>query len=209
MTKSSPDTAERNLSPEKSEAILQGGMQEFLKNGFAATSMDRVAKAAQVSKATVYSHFQDKEGLFIALIQFLVEKKFRTVFDPVHAEKSVSEPEEVLKKLAYRMLDAGSEQPLFQNFMRVIIGESGRFPQLARAFVTNVEKTGFRLLKEYFTTSPHFDFEDPEAIARIFVGSLAHFLIVQEMLYGKEIVPMERDRLIDTLIALIVPEKKP
>jgi len=31
------------LSPEKAEAILEGGMQEFLAHGYAATSMDRVA----------------------------------------------------------------------------------------------------------------------------------------------------------------------
>jgi len=67
---------DRQLSPEKAEAILEGGMQEFLAHGYAATSMDRVAIAAGL-KATVYSHFQDKEGLFIALIQRLVEGKFR------------------------------------------------------------------------------------------------------------------------------------
>ncbi len=208
MGQATPVENERNLSSEKTEAILQGGMREFLANGYAATSMDRVAKSSKVSKATVYSHFQDKESLFVALIQYLVEKKFRSVFDPVNAGKISSEPEFVLKQLAYRMLDVGADQPLFQNFMRVIIGESGRFPQLAKAFVRNVEKTGFRLLTEYFSTAPQFDFKDPEAIARIFVGSLAHFLIVQEMLHGKDIVPMERDRLIENLVELIVQKEK-
>ena len=88
--------------------------------------------------------------------------------------------------------------------MRVIIGESGRFPQLARAFVRNIEQTSFRLLHQYFETCPQLNLADPEATARIFIGSIVHFLIVQEMLHGKDIVPMERDRLIDTLIDSIV-----
>jgi TetR/AcrR family transcriptional regulator of autoinduction and epiphytic fitness len=204
MESAIPESTERNLSSEKSEAILLGAMQEFLANGYAATSMDRVAKTAKVSKATVYSHFQDKESLFIAIIKYLVEEKFCAIFEPVGTENLAVEPEIILRELANRMLDSGCKEPHFQNFMRVIIGESGRFPQLARAFVSNVEQAGFRLLCRYFTNCPQFKFADPEAIARIFLGSIAHFLIVQEMMHGKDIIPMERDRLIDALIGLIL-----
>ncbi|HEY9832621.1 MAG TPA: helix-turn-helix domain-containing protein, partial [Stenomitos sp.] len=68
-------SVDRELSAEKTNAILDGAMQEFLANGYAATSMDKVAAAAGVSKATVYSHFQDKQGLFTALVQRLACKK--------------------------------------------------------------------------------------------------------------------------------------
>lgn len=206
MSKSTSPIAERNLSPSKNEAILRGGMQEFLTNGFAATSMDRVAKAAQVSKATVYSHFRDKESLFVAIIKYLVDERFQTIFEPIGTDNFATEPRIILKELANRLIDTASQQLEFQNFMRVIIGESGRFPQLARAFVSNVEATGFRVLKDYFTRCPQFNFADPEAIARIFIGSIVHFFIVQEMMHGKDIVPMERDRLVDTLIELILPK---
>jgi TetR/AcrR family transcriptional regulator, regulator of autoinduction and epiphytic fitness len=194
----------RQLSPEKAAAILAGGMQEFLAHGYAATSMDRVASAAGVSKATVYSHFQDKESLFTALIEQLVRGKFQSLFD-TSAEASRSEPKIFLRGLAYRVLDIASETQ-FQNFMRLIIGESGRFPQLAQAFVRNIEKTSFRMLNEYFTSCPQLKLTDPEATARIFIGTLVHFVIVQYMLHGKEIVPMEHDRIIDTLIDAIVKE---
>jgi TetR/AcrR family transcriptional regulator, regulator of autoinduction and epiphytic fitness len=195
--------AERQLSPEKAKAILEGGMQEFLAHGYAATSMDRVAIAAGVSKATVYSHFCDKEGLFIALIQQLVEVKFRSIFGPFNPEVLQLAPEVILRALANRMLDVATSEPQFLNFMRIILGESGRFPELARAFVRNVEQTSFSLLHDYFANCSQLKTSDPEATARIFIGSLVHFLIVQEMLHGKDIVPMERDRLIDTLIDLI------
>ncbi|HAG82353.1 MAG TPA: TetR family transcriptional regulator, partial [Cyanobacteria bacterium UBA12227] len=49
-----PKSVERELSAEKTEAILDGAMQEFLAHGYAATSMDKVAATAGVSKATVY-----------------------------------------------------------------------------------------------------------------------------------------------------------
>jgi AcrR family transcriptional regulator len=37
--------------------------------------MDKVAKTGGVSKATVYSYFPDKEGLFAALVQRLAREK--------------------------------------------------------------------------------------------------------------------------------------
>lgn len=203
MGQSKPPRADRQLSPEKAEAILAGGMQEFLAHGYAATSMDRVATAAGVSKATVYSHFQDKEGLFTALIQRLVEVKFRSIFESDHEEMLQTEPKIVLRKLAHRFLEISINDQQFLNFMRVILGESGRFPLLARAFVSNIEQTSFNRLCQYFTNCPHLKLSDPEATARIFIGALVHFLIVQEMLHGKDLMPMERDRLVDNLVNLI------
>jgi len=199
-----PTRADRQLSLEKAEAILEGGMQEFLAHGYAATSMDRVAIAAGVSKATVYSHFQDKEGLFTALIQRLVEGKFRSIFDLANEKVLQTAPEIILQDLANRVLNTGMNEPQFLNFMRVILGESGRFPQLARAFVRNIEQTSFKMLRQYFTTCPQLKLSDPEATARIFIGTLVHFMIVQEMLHGKDIVPMERERLVKNLVNLIV-----
>jgi TetR/AcrR family transcriptional regulator, regulator of autoinduction and epiphytic fitness len=198
---------ERQLSPEKTEAILTGGMQEFLAHGYAATSMDRVAIAAKVSKATVYSHFQDKESLFIAIIQQLVEKRFQFIFDENPGQVSQVPPNLFLSQLAHRLLDMATQEPQFLNFMRLILGESGRFPQLARAFVTNIEQTAFKRVGNYFTHSPHLNLQDPEATARIFIGALVHYLIVQEMLHGRDIVPMERERLIGNLIRLVVSEQ--
>jgi TetR/AcrR family transcriptional regulator, regulator of autoinduction and epiphytic fitness len=193
----------RQLSPEKAAAILAGGMQEFLAHGYTATSMDRVASAAGVSKATVYSHFQDKESLFIAIIEQLVQSKFQSIFSP-EMEKLQLEPRIFLRKLADSILDTGEHEPQFLNFMRLIFGESGRFPELAQAFVRNVEKNSFQMLKHYLATCPRLKIADPEATARMFIGTLVHFVIVQYLLYGQEIVPMERDRIIATLIDAIV-----
>lgn len=209
MAQAKTGRSDRQLSPEKTAAILAGGMQEFLTRGYAATSMDRVAIAAKVSKATVYSHFQDKEGLFNALIRQLVNQKFQSIFGEEDEQLLHQDPQLVLRDFANRILDVGQSEPQFLNFLRLIIGESGRFPQLARAFVRNIEQTTFRRICHYFTHCPHLHLPDPEATARIFVGSLVHFMIVQEMLHGKDILPMERDRMIENLIAMILNGRSP
>jgi TetR/AcrR family transcriptional regulator, regulator of autoinduction and epiphytic fitness len=191
---------ERELSVEKAEAILDGAKQEFLAHGYAAASMDKIAAAAGVSKATVYSHFDDKVGLFIALMKRLACKKelFNRQTLPIEGE-----PKVVLKRFAAEMLNNIATDPQLLTFMRLIIGESGRFPELARAFVQNIEKPTLEMLTQYLTDCPQLQLADPEVSARAFIGGIVHFVLMQEVLHGGDLVPIDRDRLLDHLVDLI------
>jgi AcrR family transcriptional regulator len=198
---------ERSLLAEKVDAILTGAMQEFLANGYAATTMDRVTAAAGVSKTTVYSYFQDKEGLFTALIERLTQKKYLAVFNPQDPQFLEGEPEIVLRRIANNILNnIGCSQELL-SFVRLIIAESGRFPSLAQAFVRNVDKNGLDVITQYFTAHPELQLPDAAVAARVFMGTLVHFTIIQNMLHGGDILPMERDRLIENLVNLITSNK--
>jgi AcrR family transcriptional regulator len=203
MRKTQTNNLDRKTSEEKVDAILAGAMEEFLAHGFAATTMDRVTAAAGVSKTTVYNHFQDKEGLFIALMQQLILKKYYGAFNPQKAQLMQGEASIILRQLAFSMLDntQGDQQVL--GLIRLIVGESGRFPELARAFVLNLEKSFLEDLCQFFTSHTELNLPDPEVAARVFVGTLVHFILIQEILHGKDILPMERDRLIDNLIHLL------
>ena len=203
MTKTNSKITVRSKSEAKAQAILNGAMQEFLAHGYAATSMDKVAKAAGVSKATVYSHFGDKESLFNAVIQDLVKDKFQTVMGLQQPQSLRQDPKQVLSEIASKMLSNAQSDRTFHNLIRIIIGESGRFPELAKAYVNNLAKPGIETLTEYFKSHPQLQPEDPEATVRIMIGSLVYFVMLQEMLHGKDILPLEGDRLIDTLTDLI------
>jgi TetR/AcrR family transcriptional regulator, regulator of autoinduction and epiphytic fitness len=193
---------ERELSIEKTEAILDGAMQEFLVHGYAATSMDKIAAAAGVSKATVYSHFQDKTGLFTALIERMACKK--ALFGMQELQSMQGDPILALRQFANQMLDNITTDPQILTFVRLVIGESGRFPELAQAFVENVEKPGLELLTRYLATHPELQFPDPEVAARAFVGTLIHFVLIDRVLQGSSILPMERERLLNQLLDLVI-----
>ena len=106
MESAKPPSAARQLSPEKTAAILDGATRIFLEEGYAGTTMDRVAAAAGVSKPTIYSHFQDKEGLFNALMAQMVQR-MQWAKSAQNLRQSASEPPEVvLRRLANDMLDS-------------------------------------------------------------------------------------------------------
>ncbi|KTF29426.1 TetR family transcriptional regulator, partial [Xanthomonas vesicatoria] len=52
--------AQQRLTDRKRHAILEAASAQFRQHGFEATSMDRVAATAGVSKRTVYNHFPSK-----------------------------------------------------------------------------------------------------------------------------------------------------
>ncbi len=58
----------QRLTDRKREAILQAAIAEFRTHGFEATSMDKIAASAEVSKRTVYNHFPSKDDLFAAIL---------------------------------------------------------------------------------------------------------------------------------------------
>jgi AcrR family transcriptional regulator len=189
---------------EKAETILIGAQQEFMAHGYAAASMNRIAEAAKVSKPTLYSYFQDKAGLFTALIERLSQRDSKTLFWLQNEQTLEEPPDIVLRRLATKTLEHfAGEQPLF-FLIRMIIGESGRFPALARAFISNSEKQHIQILSQYLAAHPQICVPDPEIAARVFMGTLIHHIITQEILHGRDVVPVERERLISGLVALIV-----
>jgi TetR/AcrR family transcriptional regulator of autoinduction and epiphytic fitness len=62
---------QQRLTDRKRVAIIGAAIDEFLAAGYDATSMDRIAARASVSKRTVYNHFPSKEALFAAILQQL------------------------------------------------------------------------------------------------------------------------------------------
>lgn len=180
-------------------------MQEFLARGYAAASMDRVAAAAGVSKATIYSHFGDKESLFKALVEQMAKQRMQSILG--HMDYDL-EPRQALRRLFQDAIEDCCNNTEFHDFKRVLVGESGRFPELAKTFVEHLGKPGIEALTAYFRQSPAFDFPDPEAIARIVVGGIVHFGLMQHIMHGQEIMPMDADRVIDGLEYLLFPPSK-
>ncbi|MEO1429529.1 MAG: TetR/AcrR family transcriptional regulator [Cyanobacteria bacterium J06633_8] len=200
MIKQRRETHTEN-SNNKVEQILQGAMQEFLVHGYAGTSMDRVAASGGVSKATVYSHFQDKQGLFKALVEKLAKERFKSVFG---SDNLVGEPKQVLQQLTDKALQEMLYDDEYMAFMRVLIGESGRFPEIAQFCVTSLVKPAVDTLHHYLSSHPELKISDPEATARIIVGSLVHYVMTQKMMHGADILPMESHRLTDSLTDLLL-----
>src|SRR5471030_2046299 len=69
----SPAHQPLRLTGRKRQAIVDAAIAEFRAFGFEATSMDKIAATAGVSKRTVYNHFPSKDELFTHILLELWE----------------------------------------------------------------------------------------------------------------------------------------
>ena len=122
----------RPKSEEKSRAILAAATRLFLERGLSGASMDAVAKAAGVSKQTVYAHFENKEALFRTCIRAKVAAHgFSADAVPESAEVS-----ELIYRLARRFMDLVLD-PEVIAMHRVVMGEALSHPRIAELFYEN------------------------------------------------------------------------
>ena len=59
----------------KRAAILDGAIDVFISMGYELASMDKIAETAEVSKRTVYNHFDSKENLFQAIVDDFLSQR--------------------------------------------------------------------------------------------------------------------------------------
>ena len=123
----------RPKSEEKYHLILHAASCLFLKEGFANTSMDTVAKASGVSKQTVYSHFEGKDALFKAAISSKCRSYQLDTQQLIDATSGSLSLLECLRKVGCQFVRLLQDPEAIAIF-RVIIAEAVNSPHVATLF---------------------------------------------------------------------------
>lgn len=85
-------------APDTRQRILAAAGEEFGTHGFAATTVDQIARRARVNKAMIYYHFPNKRALYTCII--------RDVFAPITARvRAAMADESALDKKLDRLID--------------------------------------------------------------------------------------------------------
>ncbi|MGD9864679.1 MAG: TetR/AcrR family transcriptional regulator [Pseudodonghicola sp.] len=129
----------------KFDQVLAGARAVFLSDGFEGASVDDIARAAGVSKATLYSYFPDKRVLFIEVAINECNLMAQRALDNVDDTRPVRE---VLTFSARHILTFLLSD-FAQRVFRICVAERERFPELGRAFYTCGPETGARRLSDY------------------------------------------------------------
>ncbi len=120
--------------------IIEGADRVFLRDGLAGACVDNIARAAGVSKATLYRHFDDKTALFTAWLLEKAEQAVDGLFDDPLPEDA-RPLEEVLTEIAARFLrvigDDGG-----RALVRTAVAEAARLPAVGAAFYRAIVSEG-------------------------------------------------------------------
>jgi len=169
-SKSLPGPRWRRRAEARPEEILDAALAEFTARGFEAARMEDIAKAAGLSKAAIYLYFPSKTALLEALIQAKVAplaRQAQTLALAGHAD-----PLMALRMLATAAAHRIGDANVFA-VPRLVIGLSGRFPEIATYYRVNVvekARAALEALIDAGKAKGAIRNVDTAAVARAFIG---------------------------------------
>ncbi|MBX3430966.1 MAG: TetR/AcrR family transcriptional regulator [Hyphomonadaceae bacterium] len=162
----------RRRAEARPEEILDAALEEFSARGFDAARMEDIAKRAGLSKAAIYLYFPSKVALLEALIEARVGPLARGV--QTLSASGMSDPLTALRMMA-TMAAHRLGEPGLLAVPRLVIGISGRFPEIAKYYREQVVEKARRALESLIAAAMakgQIRRADKNAIVRAFIGPL-------------------------------------
>lgn len=178
-------TEKQTLTVRKKNAILAAAVDEFLEKGFAAASMDSLAKRAEVSKRTVYNHFDSKEVLFEAIVMQLMARQA----EMVNIEYDPQQPlEQQLRDFASKELVL-LKSDRFIELARMMMAEFLRVPAMAEQIMSQLDSQISCLSRwvEAAMADGQLQQGDPSLAADQFIGLIKAGAFWPQLLKGAEL----------------------
>lgn len=194
------------VSDQKRKQIVEAAIAEFQENGYAGTSMDRISERAQVSKRTVYNHFESKDILFKAIHQSLADQinsALEIKYDP---QKPIRE---ALTELGWAEGELMTS-PCFMSLARMVLSEAIREPDLAADMNARMTKLSvFADFMERATAEGRLTVDDPAVAAEQFLGLIKSRAFFPNIYAARVPSREEVDRIVDESVDLFLARYAP
>jgi AcrR family transcriptional regulator len=167
--------------------LLDVGAAALLRDGYHATTMERIAEAARVSKATLYKYFPDKQELFLAAVASgrigpnaeLVRGTLATLERILSALTRASDAAEVTQAVQQllELAAAGRADP-FPRLMDELAFDQPALLARARALIMARQSAHFYAPFELALESRLPDGLDTEVLVHIFYALIAGYQLL-------------------------------
>ena len=165
----------------KRRQIMDGARSVFLGSGFDGASMNDIARAAGVSKGTLYAYFNSKDELFEAIIR----GEYAQSAERLCTFRREGDVREMLMDFGVRLISRMAE-PGTRALARVVIAAAEKFPNVGRAFYEAGPLYGATRLAaelENLEKSGALEIPDSERAAWQFVD-LCQSYVYKRLLFG-------------------------
>lgn len=124
----------------RKQEILEAAFREFSEHGFVATSIERIARQAGISKSGIYAHYKSKDEIFEeVLLMTLFSAESRIANPTTMADMDLSALIDDHLDRRYEFL----QSPRAIAAFRLLIAESARAPHRVRACVHKLLEYSF------------------------------------------------------------------
>jgi TetR/AcrR family transcriptional repressor of mexJK operon len=154
---------------QRRERIVRMAWPLFLKKGYDNVSIDEIIGVVGGSKATIYSWFGGKEGLFEAVVR----QKCRDVVLAIHVDTAGS-VEAQLTEIGHSFLAMVLSPPILE-FHRLMVSIGRTFPETGRLFFETGPASAYNIVATWIAKQQkdgHLGAEDPYRLAVLFLDML-------------------------------------
>jgi AcrR family transcriptional regulator len=166
----------RRRAADRPQEILDAALTVFVTKGFAATKLDDVAAAAGISKGLLYRYFDNKAELFKEVVRQTLVTTIRDVGNRTQASESASAALDIFLE----QIVAVASDERRSAIPKLVISESGNFPELAVFYLAEVIGPGLKQLTGVVrrgVESGEFRQVDPDLAARSIISPLVMMAI--------------------------------
>ncbi len=163
----------------KRDIILEAAALLFLKEGYGAASINKLISRIGGSKATVYAYFENKERLFEAVVENIVDEIPVFINDVQLDDVTLHDG---LVAISERLLEIVTS-PRHLALSRLVIAEADKFPEIGRIYYERaphhicVVLTAF--IKEQ-TSKEGFKIIRPQELVESFTGMVLHHQLFRQ-----------------------------
>ncbi len=136
----------RRRKAERPQEILEAAFVEFSRNGYAMTTLDRVAERAGVTKGTIYVYFESKEHLFISMVREVTKAALDTVHEMFETHEGTTA--DLLRTQFSFIYQHIVEDRRRREVLRMLIAEAPRFPELADRYHQEILRPCLDMLRQ-------------------------------------------------------------
>jgi len=209
LTKKSAKSWSRRKQARPGE-ILDAALEVFAEKGFAAARMEDIAKRAGVTKGTIYLYFPSKEDVFKSLARKHVGDTIASAAEQARLyEGSLRDFLAMLFAIVGQKIHAGQAAVL----PKIIIAESGNFPELAQFWRTEVIDKALGMLTGVIAKGiARGELRDlpPEHVARLCMAPVLMSIIWRSVFAPTDTVPFDYEKFLalhrDILLKGLKPE---
>lgn len=119
---------------ERRQALLAAALEVFVEKSFAAARMDDIARAASLSKGTVYLYFSSKEELFEAVLRNVALPNVEHMENLMREAPSVGVALDGIGQFVPHLI----RETDLPRIIKLLISESGTFPEIVQSYREDV-----------------------------------------------------------------------
>lgn len=205
MPRATPE-AKARLEEARRTQILGAAARVFARKGFDRATVTEIARAARLSEGSIYNYFRSKEELLIHIPQQLVQPVFLPLLERAPVPEDLREVEQLLLAVATAIVKRVRQHARFLKvFLSALPYLSApareEYMQLLPTYAAGVLE---RFLREGIQRGLFRSDLNPVIAARTLPGMLLVFLMTQEVLLGRPVIPYGYDEIVPEAVRVFL-----